>query len=166
MTRELDPKKEEETRSSRFPPLFHSSCSLARSRDNLLWPFKSARALSLFFSAHASTRGPSSLREPAERVEERKKGGDRGAKKGGGHPLPPLSRSFVARRRFPLFFLPLAPETRPAPLSSNTLSPCLPLLLTTTMRRLVGFGLGRGERGVREKAEERWRRNDVRQADA
>lgn len=44
--------------------------------------------------------------------------------------------SFIARRRR-VFFLPLAPETRPALLSSNTLQRCRPLLRTTTMRRLV-----------------------------
>lgn len=120
---------------------------VARERDNpTLSLFKKRKgARSFFFSAPASTRSSSPLREPADRVEKR--GKKKRSREGGSTPsLPPLFRLFIARRRrgFPLFFFPT--ETRPALLSSNTLQRCRPLLRTTTMRRLVRWIWRRAER--------------------
>ena len=71
-------KKKKKNELTLLPPSLSPPCSLlvARERQSKLAPepffcFKARGALFLFFLLHASTRGSSSLREPADRVEER-----------------------------------------------------------------------------------------------
>ena len=76
--RRSNEKKKKKNELTLLPPSLSPPCSLlvARERQSKLAPepffcFKARGALFLFFLLHASTRGSSSLREPADRVEER-----------------------------------------------------------------------------------------------
>ena len=76
--RSNEKKKKKKNDLTLLPPSLSPPCSLlvARERQSKLAPepffcFKARGALFLFFLLHASTRGSSSLREPADRVEER-----------------------------------------------------------------------------------------------
>ena len=76
--RSNEKKKKKKNELTLLPPSLSPPCSLlvARERQSKLAPepffcFKARGALFLFFLLHASTRGSSSLREPADRVEER-----------------------------------------------------------------------------------------------
>ena len=76
--RSNEKKKKKKKELTLLPPSLSPPCSLlvARERQSKLAPepffcFKARGALFLFFLLHASTRGSSSLREPADRVEER-----------------------------------------------------------------------------------------------